>query len=38
MQAEGPDLTYVPEEHLYLVIPELLEQEGWCSMQYSEYF
>ena len=35
-QAEDPDLTFVPEvnDHL-LVIPDSLELEGWCSMQYN---
>ena len=37
-QAEDPDLTYVPENDHSLVIPESLEQEGWCSIHYSEYF
>ena len=37
-QTEDPDLTYVPENDHSFVIPESSEQEGWCSMQYSEYF
>ena len=35
-QAEDPDLTFVPEVNDHsLVIPDSLEPEGWCSMQYN---
>ena len=38
-QAEDPDLTYVSEvDDQSLLVPDSLEQEGWCSMQYNYLF
>ena len=35
-QAEDLDLTFVPEVNDHsLVIPDSLEPESWCSMQYN---
>ena len=38
-QADDPDLMYVSEvDDQSLLVPDSLEQEGWCFMQYNYLF